>query len=378
LVCYVSLKHRHAFIYPPPSYGDYSLHLKRQLKGPCLSLNTYYSLDDDYNDFGILAGEFPFNFDESATSFEYGDIHQTYVGDAMQALEVRNYIRHFKTHAYKRFPLCFTILDISNNSSPNYSLYHEEFFNLDFNNGGGCGPIAGFTIPSPSGLFDIPAPSTTWPINIINDGKSLGLETGLYMQGMSDFFFQMGYKTGEIESTTTTPLTSAFSPCICRSNTVGETYNDPVFLSNEGMIWNTDLIPEFPIDQENSFAPVGNPELPHNAAYYLCPNCPVWRTTMINRLRMLVMVSNPDRILFDVRHFPKEGCFCQNCRIKYRDCFCNGNQTCTENYLFPTTNPADYFLHGFIGAIDYDANVMQQRLQHDLMDKSLRDHFAAI
>jgi hypothetical protein len=223
---------------PPPSYYDLSYNIRRQLQGPVLSFNTVYSLDDDYSDFGNQAIEFPATLDVSLSSPEQNDPHQPLVAEAMDLLGVKSYYRHFKSHAYKRFPMC---VDVSG-SNP----YTEQFFNLDFLNGGECD------------MNFVPGANQFWADLIISDGHQLNKNTGLYIQGMSDFFYQMGYQTGE-----TTPLPGqVFSNCICRTNTVAETYNTPALLTDADILWDQNMIPEPTIDNENSYASMANPENP--------------------------------------------------------------------------------------------------------------------
>jgi hypothetical protein len=141
---------------PPPSYNILPSSVRAQIENPSLQLETNFTLEDQYNDIPIPITSV------AESGYPINDPMHELVSEAVLKLGVGTYMRHFKSHSFKRIPLC--------------EGGAEPFFNLNYLNNDLCDE-------TPTGQ-NIP-----WIERILSDGQQQNMTTGLYIQAMSDFFF---------------------------------------------------------------------------------------------------------------------------------------------------------------------------------------------
>jgi hypothetical protein len=330
----------------PHSYNDLPLSVKVFLQGGSFKMGTIFGLKDYYPEPGLPLLE--------ESSLDLNDPKHEAVADAMNQLQFNSYYRHFKTHALKRIPINCQDLNPG-------SFQTDPFFNSHYHFAGQPCMDLGF---SPATGPE----ATPWAERIANDAHDLDLNFGHYHKAMSDFFYQMDYQTGDIGLGS-----NDVSMAVSRTFMVE---NPGTVIPVNGILANGSNEVDPLSAQGFNFAISNQPEIPEKAIYYLCVNNLAWRSTLQNRLTYMSRLE-ADQIVFDVNHMPKEGCYCSNCRAKYRN---DGAMTLEDNWVFGSgTDPVDYFLGG---GLFQDENDLWQytnaarRLNADLMNTSLIDHFA--
>jgi hypothetical protein len=263
----------------PTEYDKLPLNLRLQLQSPSYDQIVFYSLEDLYTD--ITNSNIP-----AISGVPISDPLHDHVANALKEMGFNSYVRHFQTHGFKRFPMCYN---------------GEEYYNLTFENS-----------TQPGTCLQIPdGQNAPWINRILDDGHELNMRTGFYIKGMADFFFQMEYKTGD-------PFGGAnlFSTCICKNFQTVDFDNNAILDQTLPLYQITNGIPAPSILDQLSAYPAFPETNPEDAVYYLCVNCPDWRDRLSARLEAMRQ-EGTDYVCFDVDHMPSDGCFCRNCRTKY-------------------------------------------------------------
>jgi hypothetical protein len=362
----------------PPTYDALNISIKELLQGGFIGINTYYSLHDNYPEPGL-------NILSDGSSLLINDPIHELVDDAMEQLDINHYYRHVKTHAFKRFPSCFSMQP----KDPFVNHYYVP-------EGGGECAHSGYFEPG-STVIDYYGPGQPEPENLAPWLRRIGkqsinsdLRIGFYHRAMSDFFFQMDYQTGNIGAGT-----NNISPSICRTWQVefpmypgtAEVFNPAIPVGD--IVTSGSLFPNSEAEEGFDLALSNQPENPPSSVYYLCVNSSQWRQRLNHRSIWMGCFS--DFVVFDVNHMPKGGCFCMYCRSNYRNInnvqntdanFHTVRQTYDPNI---STNPEDFFLEGGLAFDPFQSssdgwsyNNAARRLNADLMNSSLITHFVVL